>query len=112
MLLSQLGEYVLFLYLYMYPVLVKGQMDIPCRIGTHRLVQNFLIADLPDLIAIVDTYRATWDWKDGGCKVYGIDVDHSQAPNVCMYYAREYVVVAPMTGPHTNTPTCSKLPFV
>ena len=36
------------------PVKVRGQLDlIPCRIGTHQLVHNFLVAELPDLLAIV-----------------------------------------------------------
>ena len=61
---------------------IKGQMDIPCVISTCQLVQNILVAELPDLIAIVGmdfiyAYQATWDWCDGGCLAYGVDRDHS-----------------------------------
>ena len=41
------------------------------------------------------TYQATWDWCDGDGDG---DVNHSLVPDVCMYYIRGDVILAPETG--------------
>jgi len=76
---------------------VKGQVDIPCTIGQHRLTHNFIVAELPDLFAIVgidylNRYQATWDYQKGGL-VCGVDVDPNTKPDVCSFSTSQAITI-------------------